>query len=317
MRLPCTLAILLALGSSAQAGSDVGVVVTGEGSMQPQLAAQIENWLAQHGHTLVPTPLPPEVIPTLGDCFVLHDPLGCIRHIIETRAKTTSLIYARLETTSNPSNGTRDVTLTAYFFDKGHDAVAERKTCERCTDQALRTTADEVMKRLVGGTAVGHVKLKSTPAGARISIDGKPIGVTPLDWDLPPGAHEIRMDKPGLEADARQIVVVSDRTDTVALELFSTGEARGWRRAVPLAALATGGALIVTGAVLYAIDQDDGFDQPKRIRDTAPLGIGLAIGGAVVGGIGAYLWLRSPGPSSAPVAIITRDTAYLGWLGRF
>src|ERR1051325_10732280 len=108
MRTVITLALLIALGSPALADGDVGVIVTGEGSMQPQLAAEIEGWLSQHGHTLVPSPLPPEAITALIDCFVIEDE-GCARGIVEKRAKATSLLFARLDTKSNASNGTRDV----------------------------------------------------------------------------------------------------------------------------------------------------------------------------------------------------------------
>src|SRR5258706_16006015 len=113
MRTAITLALLLALGSSARADGDVGVIVTGDGWLQPQIAAQIEGWLSQHGHTLVPSPLPPDWINALIDCFALEDQnQGCARTIFEERAKSTNLVYARLDTKSNASNGTRDVTLT-------------------------------------------------------------------------------------------------------------------------------------------------------------------------------------------------------------
>jgi hypothetical protein len=321
MRTAITLALLIALGSPARAGSDVGVIVTGEGSMQPQLAAQIEGWLSQHGHTLVPSPLPPEAITALIDCFVIEDQ-GCARGIVEKRAKATSMLFARLDTKSNASNGTRDVTLTAYWFDKGHDAIGERKTCQRCTDQSLRTTADELMKKLVGGGDVGHVKLKSTPSGARISIDGQAIGVTPLDWDLTPGKHTIMMDKAGLQPASRSIAVVSDRTEVLTMELAAPGAVDHGGgtlpRVVPFGMLAAGGALLVTGGILLYYDQDPVKSEPPRIHDTGPAGFGLAVAGAVVGGVGAYLlWFRSPGSTSAPVAAFTSDTAYIGWLGRF
>jgi hypothetical protein len=319
MRTAITLALLVALGSSARADGDVGVIVTGEGSMQPQLAAQIEGWLSQHGHTLVPSPLPPEAITALIDCFVIEDQ-GCARGIVEKRARSTSMVYARLDTENNASNGTRDVTLTAYWFDKGHDAVAERKICERCTDQLLRTTADQVMKTLVGGN-VGHVKLKSTPAGARITIDGQAIGVTPLDWDLPPGKHTILMDKAGFKPAARDIVVVRDRTDVLAMEIVPADDddAHGQLpRIVPIGMLAVGGAALVAGGVMIAIDEDPSHSRERTYRDTAPAGVGLAISGAVIGGVGAYLlWFHSPRTTSTPVAAFTSGTAYIGWLGRF
>lgn len=320
MRTVITLALLIALGSPARAEGGVGVIVTGEGSMQPQLAAQIEGWLSQHGHTLVPSPLPPEAITALIDCFVIEDQ-SCARGIVEKRAKATSMLFARLDTKSNASNGTRDVTLTAYWFDKGHDAIGERKTCQRCTDQLLRTTADEIMKKLVGGGDLGHVKLKSIPSGARISIDGQAIGVTPLDWDLPPGKHTILMDKAGLQPVSRSIAVVSDRTEALTMQLAASGandDGSKLPRFVPIGLLAAGGALLVTGAVMIAIDEDPSIDGGKTYRNTGPAGVGLAIGGAVVGGVGAYLlWSRSPRTTSTPVAAFTSDTAYIGWLGRF
>jgi hypothetical protein len=320
MRIAITIAAAIsfgAFGAPALAGNDVGVIVTGEGSLQPQLAAQIENWLTQHGRILVPTPLPPDAIPAINDCFVLEDE-GCARRIVEQRAKSTGIIYAHLEATNNESNGTRDVTLTAYWFDRGHDAVAERKLCERCTDQSLRTAADEVMKKLLGGGAIGHVKLTSNPPGARISIDGMAIGVTPLDWDLPVGKHTIQMDleKRGLAPVTRDIVVASERTDVVALEL-APREQSGPSRVLPIAVMSAGGALLITGGVLIAIDQDPLPKEPARIYDTAAQGVALAIGGAVVVGVGAYLWFRSSKASSAPVASVTGNTAYIGWLGRF
>ena len=69
---------------------------------------------------------------------------------------------------------------------------------------------------------------------------------------------------------------------------------------------------------MIAIDEDPSRSTKMTYRDTAPAGVGFAIGGAVIGGIGAYLlWFRSPKTTSTPVAAFTSDTAYIGWLGRF
>jgi hypothetical protein len=319
MRIALTLAALIALGSSARAGSDVGVIVTGEGSMQPQLAAQLTDWLSRHGHTVVPSPLPPDAITALIDCFVIEDQ-ACARGIVEKRGTSSGVIYARVDSKNNANNGTRDVTLTAYWFDKGHAAVSERKTCERCTDQTLRTAADELMQKLIGGGDLGHVKLKSAPPGARITIDGQAIGVTPLDWDLPPGKHTVQMDKAGRTTASRDVVVVSNRTDLVVLTMPAVGDddrADRPSRMLPLGLVAAGGALLVTGGVLIAVDEDPGPKAPRYIHNTGPTGVGLAIAGVVAGGIGTYLLLRKHEPASAPVAGFTGDTAFVGWLGQF
>jgi hypothetical protein len=290
--------------------------------MQPQLAAQIESWLSQHGHTLVPSPLPPEAVTALYDCFVMENQ-GCARDVIEKHAKSTGMVYARVDTKTTAS-GARDVTLTAYWFDKGHDAISDHKTCERCTDQSMRTTADAILKKLIGGGDLGHIKLSSNPSGARISIDGQAIGVTPLDWDLPAGKHTILMDKADLKPVTRDILVVSNKSDAVGMVLLPPGQVADDHpdeqpsRIIPISLLSAGGALVITGIVLIAIDQSPSPDLPARIRDTRPAGIGVAIGGVVVGAVGTYLmWFRSPKATSTPVAAFTSDSAYIGWLGRF
>jgi hypothetical protein len=229
------------------------------------------------------------------------------------------MLFAQIDSKNNVGGGTRDVTLTAYWFDRGHEAVAERKVCQRCTVQSLRIAADEIMRKLVG-SGDGQVKLKSNPAGARIMVDGQAIGVTPLDWDLPRGKHTVEMDKPGFTPASREIVVVTDQTDTLSLELVpavSPERGTSWSRIVPVAMVIGGGAAVVAGGVMVAIDQDLGPSEPKVIRNTGPGGVALMIGGAVVGGAGAYLlWFHSP-RASTPVAAITHDGAYVGWLGRF
>ncbi len=318
MRTAITLSLLIALGSPAYAGDDVGVIVTAEGSWQPQIEAQIGGWLSQHGHTLVASPLPPDAVPLLVDCMTMDDKT-CARNIVDQRATSSSMVYARLDT-KTANNGARDITLIAYWFNKGHDAVGERKICEHCTAQSLRNTADDVMKKLMGGGDVGHVKLKSTPPGARITIDGQPIGVTPLDWDLPPGKHTIQMDKAGLQPQSRDLVVASNKTDLFALKLTSSGgDEQGGRgsRLIPIGVTIVGGAALATGVALIVLDPKPSPDQ-HFYTSTKPPGIGLTLGGAIVGAIGAYLlWFRSPTSNSTPVATLTSDTAYIGWLGRF
>jgi hypothetical protein len=146
--------------------------------------------------------------------------------------------------------------------------------------------------------------------------------VTPLDWDLPPGKHTIVMDKAGLQPASRSIAVVSDRTEAITMELVAPRavdhDGGTIPRFVPVGMLAAGGALLATGVVMIAIDEDPSINGGKTYRNTGPAGAGFAIAGAVVGGVGAYLmWFRSPRPTSTPVAVFTSDTAYIGWLGKF
>lgn len=315
MRTVLALAVLLALAAPARAGNDVGVVVTGEGTAQTQVSAQLENWLSQHGHRLVQTPLPPDAFPLLDDCFVMNDPKACVRAIIEQRAKSNTTVYARVKSTNNVTNGTRDVTLTAYWFDRGRDGLAETTTCERCTDELLRSTADDVMKKLASNV-VGQVKLRSNPPGAFISIDGAaPSGVTPLNLDLPVGKHTIRLTKPDHEPASREVAVASDKPIDLVMDLEPIA---GRSRILPYSLIGGGLLVAAAGGLLIAIDEDDVPTAPPRIYDTAVPGVVcVAVGAAAAIAGGVYLWLGSSKEASTPVVAVTGDAAYVGWLGRF
>jgi hypothetical protein len=319
MRIALSLTVLIALASPAFA-DEVGVVVDGDGSIQPQLTAQLADWLTRHGHSVVASPLPAEAVPLFTDAMKT-DNLSSGRDIVEKQATAASLVYARVDVKAKATSGARDLTVNVYWLVKGHDATSQKQDCARCTDQLLRETTENVMRKLLGGGALGHVKLKSSPPGARIVIDGQPIGITPLDWDLPTGKHTIQMDKVGYRATSRDVVIASDNLEVVVETLEpidDTGGGSRPSRVVPVLVLSAGVALLATGGVMIAIDEDP-TGKTEFYRDTGPTGIGIAIGGAVVTGVGAYLLYRTgrSTPTSTPVAAVTSDMAYVGWLGQF
>ncbi|MEO7732962.1 MAG: PEGA domain-containing protein [Kofleriaceae bacterium] len=314
--LALALALVFALGSAARA-DDVGVIVDGEAST-PQLTAQLAAWLTKHGYTPVISPLPPETVGLFTDAMRTNS--GNAREILEKHATPASMVYVRVEIKARATSGARDLTLSVYWMVKGHDATAQTKDCERCTDQLVRGALEDLLRKLIGGGAFGHLKLKSSPPGARISIDNQPIGVTPLDWDLTTGKHMIQMDKAGLKPVARELVIASDKLELVVMTLEPIDAAGGGGghggRLVPALVLTAGVGLLATGAVMIAIDQDS-TGNAATYRDTGPAGVGFAIGGAVVTGVGAYLLYRTRHTSAAPVAAVSRDMAYVGWLGQF
>jgi hypothetical protein len=150
-------ALIVLLFMAATARADVGVVVTGEATMQPQLAAQLESWLKNRGHQLAPSALDPDAINTLIDCFVIED-LGCARGVVEKRAKSQAIVFARVEVTPNEKDGTRDIALVGYWLQKGHDAIAERRVCSHCTEQSLTTTSEDLMAALAAEPPTASVQ---------------------------------------------------------------------------------------------------------------------------------------------------------------
>jgi hypothetical protein len=294
----------------------VGVVVTGEATMQPQLVKSLETWLKSQGHELVGSPLPPDAINTLVDCFVIEDE-GCARGVIEKRAKSKVVVFARVDVQAG-GDLDKTVTLTAYWFEKGEKAVSARKFCERCTDATLTTTANDLLVSLAKAAPhpTGKVKVTSTPAGASCEIDGKPVGSTPIDQDITPGPHEIIVVRERHETEKRSVTVTAGETTTVDVALVEK-RASGGKRLYPAIAMGVGGALIATGVVMVLIDEDEAPDKPMFIRNTGPSGAGIAIGGLAVAA-GGYLWYRMTGKrESAPVAAIGHDSTYVGWQGRF
>jgi hypothetical protein len=324
MRAVIVLAIVFGGASPALAGKDVGVVVTGDSVLLSQVSAHVSDWLVRHGRAVVASPIPYDGLLGIIDCFALGHP-SCARDIVDTQARTAAIVYVHVTDVAR-RGAVHDVELSAYWYDKGHAELTERSVCARCTDAGLATATNAMLSKLtrtvLGG--VGHLKLRSTPPGARITIDGQPVGVTPLDWEVTPGKHAIGMQQADLTPQRRVVTVTRGRTEVVELTLTeATSDARqaggdgrvvrGW----PLAAVGIGAAGIAAGGALIAIDQAKLRQAPPEVYVSATAGVGLALAGAAVAAVGAYFWFRSPQITSSPVAAVTADSAYLGWLARF
>lgn len=311
------LAILALAEVPARADDNVGVVVTGEATMQPQLVAQIETWLRMHGHELVSTPLPPEAVSALIDCFVIED-AECARKVVEKRAKSDSIVFAQVSIPTGASSSDRSVTLTIHWLDKGKDPRSKNRDCERCTDVTMRSTADALMADLTGDDGPrGRVRLRSRPAGAKVSIDGQPVGETPMAHRLAPGTHELKFERQGRPPQTRSVTIEAGQTVTAEVSFEPTS----MRQKLAYAALAGGAALVVGGGILYSLDEDqdppDGPQMNPTYFDTAPHAIAFIATGAVAIGVGAYLIVTEPSRKSTPTVGLVPGGGVVGWAGRF
>lgn len=305
--------LFLASTATARADSSVGVVVIGDATIQPQLAAQLEDWLRQRGNLLVPSPLPSEAINALIDCFVIED-LTCARKVVEQQSKSPLMVFAKADL-ADATSGMRDVTITAYLFETGADPIAVRRSCASCTDTAMRVLTDELMSSLAGKgrSEVGQITLSSMPSGARVTIDGAPAGVTPLTHSLAPGLHAITISLAGHTDAVRSVTVTKGETATVVVDL-SRAERRYSK--LPLLGLGVGGAALLTGIVLYASSEADTGDKPEY-RDTKAAGIAFGVGGLAVAAASAYFLLRSDGSAEGPTVAVVPGGAYIGWGKQF
>jgi PEGA domain len=91
---------------------------------------------------------------------------------------------------------------------------------------ALRTPVvepTEARPRAVARKATGELRVSSTPVGARVLVDGKARGVTPLTLsDLSPGSHEVALEGDGGTIH-RSVTVAANETAVVEESIFS-----GW-----------------------------------------------------------------------------------------
>lgn len=323
MRIMPYLLVLLCATRVAIADDDAGVIVTGDTSMRAQVAAQLESWLRDHGHKPVDAALPADAIKALDDC-VTHQQGNdsCARSVVDKRAKAGSVVYANVAVTQG-GDGAQTVTLIGYWFQKGADATAAKRYCERCTEPSLRSEADAFMADLAGARehGTGRLKLTSSPPGAKVMIDGNPVGVTPLDYDLSPGNHKVSIVLDRYQVESRPAAIRVGETTLLDVPLVAVADAphdMGTEHHVhplPLALVIGGVAALGTGVVLIAIDEDPSPTGPLEIRNTGPAGVAFAITGGLAVAAGTWLWLHKS--SSGPVASASRDGGYVGWFARF
>jgi len=85
----------------------------------------------------------------------------------------------------------------------------------------LATEADEIKKRAAEIKALpGKVHVESNPPGASVSVDGKPqSSPTPMDAELSPGPHTLKLSEPGRLPTEKQIDVAFASTQTVSANL--------------------------------------------------------------------------------------------------
>lgn len=272
------LVVLASVLTAATAHAEkVGIVVTGEATLQPQLASQLERWLHDRGRTFVPGALAPDAVNTLIDCFVLED-LGCARGVVEARSTSRSLIYARVEHTQNP-DGTRDVSVTGHWFQKNAEPIAERRLCKQCTDAKLVDTVNDLMLALV------HEP--------------------PISADTPAPAPTIPTPTTSVAA-APAPAPTTRESESGSARLLPIG-----LMGVGAAALLGGVVMFAIDE-----DADPANTTNPTYRDTATGGVILGAAGAAALGVGLYLWF-SDKSGSHPVAAVGRDGGVVGWAGRF
>ncbi|HWO19389.1 MAG TPA: PEGA domain-containing protein [Kofleriaceae bacterium] len=296
--------------------------MTGEAGLQPTLSAQVENWLRSHGHTVEALALDPPATTRLVDCLTVDD-TSCARKVVEAKARTDSVVFAR----ANREGKT--ISLTIYWIVKGRPAVASRRGCEECTEDAVRGAADDLLASLAPTATIasGRLKLESTPNGMIVMLDGGKVGVTPMERDIAAGEHTIVLVDGGTRVGERKIKILSGATIEVTMPVvYPTNDPKYVpppkpSRIPPIACWVGGGLMLAGSGFAFYLGQKGGPDHredPYIYRGATPTGFALVGTGAVAIGVGVWLWMRgSKEMESAPVAVVSSGGGYVGWQGRF
>jgi len=309
MRCLVALFALVIVASTARADDQkVGVVVvspTNGSALQTDIAAHLESWFHKRDYAIVASALSRDAINTIANCFLIDD-LKCARGTVEARSKSDSVAFLRIEAVG------KDLTFTAYWFQKGHEVISERRVCEQCTDDDWQSLIDGMYSRLTQSEVeTGKLHLDSEPAGLLVLVDNVEVGATPFDQELSAGKHTISLSHAGVIVATKDVEIHANKTKRLMIE---TGVSSGHSRVGPGILLGSGIALIGGGAIaLYLGEQrTDKIIHPEYV----PVGIGLMAAGAGATIVGAIL-LNQSGHTSAPIAAIARDSAYIGWVTRF
>jgi len=129
-------------------------------------------------------------------------------------------------------------------------------------DRAAGTSSD--------GSHVGRVLVRSTPAGARVFVDGREYGPTPAAVrDLAIGTHQVRITRDGYTAEERRIVITAARPAQSIT--------------VPLDRARTAPAAVVAASPAPSTPASVGRFVGRLVVDSRPPGAKVYIDGKLVG----------------------------------
>jgi hypothetical protein len=207
--------------------------------------------------------------------------------------------------------------------------------------ERLAAQGEEIKKRVAVIQGMpGKLHVDSNPPGATVTIDGKAqSGVTPVDVDLPPGPHDIKLTEAGRLPDSKSVDVAFASTQTVTSDLAPEpppapapvvvvapppppppGPPPPTEARSVIPAFITGGlavAAVGVGTVfgVLALNDKSAFDKTPTTSiadngDTHSLIADMAFGVAITFGVtSAVLFLTQDEPASTTASTTSRHTA--------
>jgi hypothetical protein len=199
------------------------------------------------------------------------------------------------------------ITLVLVRGRSGEKAAELQERCDICGIEEVGEKmglAASGLRAKLEALMVGPARLavRSSPPGAYVSLDGKEIGQTPLEREVPGGQHTLRLTHRGHIAAERTVTLVPEIAEAVDVALIRAASTFPYT-AIGWSALVTGVLAVGAGAALVAIDgrqlscsdaSKDAFGHCPKVRNTRALGAALAgVGGAFATAGALFVWLGS------------------------
>ena len=207
------------------------------------------------------------------------------------------------------NNKTYVVTMDIINGRTGAVLAGNRERCETCgveeAGEKMGLAASALRERLeTVARAPARFVVRSRPTSATVEIDGKIVGVTPLDVELAGGAHHLRLLMRGYDTLERTLTAVGGVDEGMDLDLVAI-PSHFPHRTVGLATLAGGVVLLVSGIITMTFDREeigcsarekDPYGHCPWVRSTKWWGaaiVGTGAAAATLGGVFLYLAPRS------------------------
>lgn len=239
--------LLVAGPASASPGSDVKVVVlpiATEGEVGDVARQRIESALNDALATAGISPVEATGLDACADT-------ACLQAAAEKAGATHAL---QLRVTASG----RDYTTEVSISDTAGAVSRSTAECAICGFDEVADVVHDEAATLAGKVLAqglpARLRVVSEPAGAIVTIDGNPAGQTPLEVEVPPGKHQIRVEKDGYVVAEDSVTSLEGVEESLNLRLRALPKQRdakmirgGW------AAVGVGIGLLAGSGVLWGI----------------------------------------------------------------
>ncbi|HEX3476716.1 MAG TPA: PEGA domain-containing protein [Kofleriaceae bacterium] len=303
----------------AQAGA-VLVYGTAKAHERQVVTDAVTRTVRQASWTVANAPFTPQETSDIIACLALDRPWPCVA-LIATPRSIARVVVVQVD----PGSGGSVVVIGQVLVQSTAVPSIERRFCDPCSDQALDESAQELtsvlLERTIARAGKTAIEIHTVPPGASITIDGTWTGTSDVTIQVPPGAHQIQIQRSGYRPYSQHVTTTEGQTTGLTATLTSSEPVIAEPHDTPsrLVPVLVGGigAVALAAGTAYSLTRgpSHGPVEEPRFLYSGP-GLVVATAGGVALGVGLYLWFR-PQSRSTPIAASLPHGGIVGWATSF